>query len=345
MSLGAVAAAERLDALVAPSLHYVLRATGNEAEVPRLRAAGVRLFSLDYAFETVTSDPLGYTALDVTFYTSEFQRALHWRLMADRFAALPAEVDCAARSAVCGSTMTDQLRLVDRDAARARFGVRAGQRVVVLMTLKMDVPDPWRRLVWGGGPAPLRIVRAWKSGRSDLIREIRGPHGYRELVQALLDLCCRENAVLIVKSREKNRDPWFVRRSARFVVDDDVYPYTSIQLMAIADLCVHFQSGAVLEAAAAGVPSLSVAVSQAHLETYTSLDDVYGMRPESLQNFPGIVWPVEGRDAGALVRGASLEDFRVERTARRRYVEKFLGFDDTQSSRRVLERMEDVVRG
>lgn len=330
-----------LRALVAPSLHPYLRAAGLEGEVEAIHRAGARLYSVDYAFETVTADPEGYRHVDMTFYTSPYQRELHWRLMAEGFGRLGPGVDRAARSAVAGSTMTDQMAVVERAAVRKRFGLGADQPIVLLMSLKMAVPDEWRRLVWGGSPRLWRAARAALGGRGAWVPAILRGHGYRDLVLALRALCRREGAALVVKSREKNADPPFLRRMADvFVCDEAVYPYTSMELMAVASLCVHFQSGAALEAAFAGVPSLSVEVSQSHLEEYASFEEVYGGRPGSLQNFPGIVWPVGHSEAAGLLRASALRDFAVDPEARRRYVEKFLGFDDTRSSERILDAIE-----
>ena len=116
-----------------------------------------------------------------------------------------------------------------------------------------------------------------------------------------------------------------------------MFPYTSIELMAVADLCVHFQSGAVLEAALAGVPSLSIRVPQTHLEGYASFQEVFGAKPGSMQNFPGLVWSMDAAEATRRLATAGLADFRVDGGARRRYIETFLGFDDTQSSGRLLD--------
>jgi hypothetical protein len=328
-------------ALVAPTLYQLLRDNGLEPEFDALRRAGVRTYSLDYVFETVTSAPEAFRVVDVTFYTSAFQRELHRRLFADRFAALGPGVDLDARSAVVGSTMTDQLAVVDRAAVRRRWGLGATQPVVVLMSLKMAVPDPWRRLVWGSAPRAVRAARALATGHAAWVGDILRPHGYRALARALRGFCDRTGAAFVVKSRAKNVDPRFLRRLADvFVYDERVYPYTSIELMAVASLCVHFQSGAVLEAAFAGVPSVAVTVSQAHLRDFVSFGEVYGGEPGSLQNFPGIVWPVTGAAAAGRLAAATLGDFRVDAEARRRYVEKFLGYDDTRASVRVAETIE-----
>ena len=159
-------------------------------------------------------------------------------------------------------------------------------------------------------------------------------------------LCDRSDAVLIVKSREKNNDPVFVRRLADvFLVDETVYPYTSMELMAVTDLCVHFQSAGVLEAAFAGVPSLSVAVSQEHLRAYPTYSEFYVVQPETLQNFQGVGWSATPREAIARLDAASLEDFRVDAARRRAYVAQFVGFDDTRSSARALDVIEADAGG
>ena len=186
--------------------------------------------------------------------------------------------------------------------------------------------------------------RALASGHVGWVPEILRGNGYPALVEALREFCARTGAALVVKSREKNADPRFLRRVADvFLYDEEVYPYTSVELMSIADLCVHFQSGAVLESAFAGVPSLSIAVSQEHLRQYSSFDEVYGGRPGSLQNFPGVVWHADPTGAIDRLRGASLGDFRLDVDAHQRYVDKFLGYADTGSSVRVLTAIERAL--
>lgn len=334
--------AEAVDVLVAPSLYLLLRAMGLEAEIAPMRQAGMRFYSVDYVFDTVTSDPEGYRALDTTFYMSDFQRRLHWRVFTDHFARLSQVVDVEGRSAVCGSTMLDQLALVDRASVRKKYGLAPEQRVVLFMSPKMAVPDPWRRLVWGGGWWGWRAAKAYAGGHADLVPEIWKGNGYLVLAESVRRFCQRQGAVFVVKSRAKNADPRFLRRLADVFVekDEDVLPYTSIELMAVADFCIHFQSGAVLEAAFAGVPSLSVKVPQSHLEEYPGFQETFGGEPGSLQNFPGIVWATDHERAPGALERATLDDFKIVPEARRRYVEKFLGFDDTGSSERVLDVIE-----
>jgi hypothetical protein len=330
---------ERVEALVGPSLHFVLKALRQEEDMTGARAAGVRLYSVDYALETLTSDPDAYRVIDTTFYATEYQRGLHWRLRRDHFDRVAGDVSLTERSAVSGSTMLDQLALVDRAAVRRRLGFGPDRPVVLLMSLKMAVPEPWRRHVWGGGPRLVRMARAFATGQGRLVPAIWTGNSYRRLALSLREFCRRNGAILVVKSRTKNRDPRFLSKSADLFVEGDegVFPYTSIELMAIADLCVHFQSGAVLEAARAGVPSVSVRVPQSHLEEYPGHDEIFGGREGSLQRWAGLVWSMEHAEASSRLAALTLADFKIDPAARDRYIKRFVGFDDARASERVLD--------
>jgi hypothetical protein len=343
--LGPVLERHGAQALIAPSLYLVLVAMGRVEEARELRRGGLRLYSVDYAFETVTSDPAGYRIIDITFYQSQFQRELHWRQPRYRewsgdFAVLRREMDLEQRSAVCGSTMLDQASLVrDRGALRRRFGLSAYRPVVLFMSLKMDAGAGERWYLWGGGPAVGRALMATASGRPRLARKVLAGNPYRAIAASVRAFCQRHDADLIVKSREKNRDPGFVRRMADVLLerDDEVYPYTSIQVMAAADLCIHFQSGAVLEAATCGVPSLSIKVPPPYDRDLPAYEETWEARPGSLQNWDGLVWSAGVEEAPARLAAGKIGDFRVDPGARLHYVERYLGFGDARSSERVLE--------
>ena len=234
---------------------------------------------------------------------------------------------------------------VDPVVVRSKYGIRADTPVVLLMSLKMVVPEPWRRTVWRERGKLGRTMQAVRQRRWDFIRDIWLGETYKDLCQDIESFCRRNGAVLIVKSRSKNGDPAWLRELADIYVGEDKaeYPYTSMQLLAISDLCVHFGSGAVFEAASAGVPSLSIVIPQGHL---------HGQHPDysrqlrsskagSIYNYPGVVHRVDHREASSLLRKVTLSDLRIDPVRRSRYVTTFMGFDDTRSAERIL----DVVQG
>jgi hypothetical protein len=91
------------------------------------------------------------------------------------------------------------------------------------------------------------------------------------------------------------------------------------------------------------VPSLSVTVPQSHLAGHATYEEVYSARPGTVQNFPGVVWTIPAAELAGRLDRADLASFTLDADARRRYVETFLGFDDTASSARVLEEIERVT--
>ncbi len=351
----------RLRALVGPSLYLLLVAMRRVDEVAELKRQGLRLYSVDYAFETITSDPDGYKLVDTTFYQSRYQRELHWRQPRYRswtgdFTVLRDEIDLESRSAISGSTMLDQRSLVeDPIAVKRRYGIPPELPVVLFMPLKMAVPDPWRAFVWGDSwRARVNTLRRRPAATASLtfrigaglVDRLRYGNGYLRLLQSMSRFCKRSGAALVIKSRQKNEDPIFLRDFTPYVIerDEDVFPYTSIELMAIADLCIHFQSGAVLEAVFCGVPSLSVKVPPPYGRDNPAYEELWDAHAGSFQNWDGVVWSAEPREVTMLLADRTLDAFAVDVDARRAYIERYLGFDDTRSSARVLKVIEEEAQ-
>ena len=164
--------------------------------------------------------------------------------------------------------------------------------------------------------------------------------GYFNLMTALRHFCDRTRRHLIVKTREKNNDPWFVRWLADEIITDDgaLWPHVSLDRLRSAALAVHFQSGAALEAASLGVPQLSVHIPHPHLRDYPAHHEVYEASP-GMQDWPGVVVGL-GWEAAI----GYLEDLEVpppvNREARAAYVKRFLEFDDGRAASRVLDVVE-----
>ncbi len=236
-------------------------AMGRADEVRELKRRGLRLYSVDYALRDDHQRPRRLSAHRRDVLSERIPAGAPLApaslLRLDRRLRGPARGD---RPGVAQRG----LRLDDARPAGARPGSRGGEAKVRTTGGPADgsvhVHEDGRgeRHERGGTTSALgRRARAVASregvvgGRAQLIPGIRKGNPHRALAAAVREFCRRNRATLVVKSREKNRDPRFVRRMADRLVkrDDEVYPYTSMQLMSAADLCVHFQSGAVLEAA------------------------------------------------------------------------------------------------
>lgn len=183
-------------------------------------------------------------------------------------------------------------------ATRTRTGPRD---TAVFFALKLDVPEPWR------------TSRA-------------GRRAYREFAEHAKALAHAEGLRFVVKSRAKNGDPWWLRWLAdEYVRDECMVPYTSLSLLAQARWCVHFESGAVFEAALMGAYSVAIPVPQPHIIDLPGGRLQYGGVP--MHDWPGVAQ--YGLPTGAVPA--------VAPEARTRYVERFLGPCDGKVAQRILD--------
>ena len=114
----------------------------------------------------------------------------------------------------------------------------------VLYTLKYRMPEPWRQS-WRG--------RSW----------------YRETCHMIVEEYVTRGWLPIIKAREKNADPRWLRTLSQFYyLDDAFYPSRSWQLLAGAQEITHFVSGVAWEAMVAGVPHRAIRVPIGSLVEY-----------------------------------------------------------------------------
>jgi hypothetical protein len=161
------------------------------------------------------------------------------------------------------------------------------------------------------------------------------------------EFCDRNGALLVVKARRKDPVPHYARRRAdRVFYDLAHHPPTILELLRVASLCVHFYSTTVLEAAACGVPSLCLAPREEDLgPTSWGFGFVHNGETGGIYHAPGIAYWRPLAEAFDGLPTWRLADFPAEPGARRRYVERFLGFDDGRSAGRLLDTLARVVEG
>ena len=324
----------------------ILEAGEYRNKLDAARENGAHIFSVSYLYEATVREPSYMASLDKAFYLSEHQRSFHESLFQQSFDSLGS--DWKQRyTEISGSTCCDQLADVDAIQTRKRYGIPESTPVVLFMSLKMGVPDIWRDVVWVEGGKMRRTLKSLIGRNWRLIPDIWKLHTYREICQELKDFCIRNGALLVVKSRIKNNDPTWLRDMVDVYVgqDETEYPYTSMQLVGISSLCVHFESGAAFEAAFAGVPSLSITIPRPNL--YERLPE-YSARLRSKQvgtlfNFPGVISSVDCDRIVQHLRGSNLKDFAMEPSQRSKYVTTFMGYDDMRSSDRILDSIESSI--
>ena len=250
---------------------------GPDAVLPDLKS--IPLIGVDHFYDCWTY-PAFRTDNYTLCYHSDYHRDVHRRLWPEQ----------RHRSAVVGWTAADWAPHVpawpDRDQA-------------VFFSLKLRVPEPWRR-----SPA--------------------GRRAYREVYDAARARARAEGLAFVVKGRAKNGDPWWMRWGADAYVTDAEHPAMSLSLLRRAQWCVHFESGAGLEAALMGCYSIAIAVPQSHIIGLPGGALQYG-GASALHDWPGVAqygWP-----EGVVF---------TSETQRAKYLTHFVGECDGRAGERVV---------
>lgn len=291
--------------------------------------------------------PRGLLACDAVGGYSRYwlEQALeHFKESGSLPSAGESEAEIRRRFSVVGVPELDQVAVVEPRAVRERLGLPPDRPVVLYLPYPMKsnprtfwlrhVYEPTSRLRRGLVVLAARELRYWPH----VVRDWND----RRLVEAVRAFCDANDALLVVKSRLKDPVPRHTQRLADLVLyDPSYYPATILELLSIASLCVHFFSSAVYESVFLGVPSLCLAPSAEDMGLIPlSSRGLFHVREGGSYNFPGASYFMPLPEAFADLSRTSLKDFPMDPFARTRFVQTFLGFDDTRSSERFLDLVE-----
>jgi len=348
VQLHALVAREQVDAIVAFRPARLL--LGRPSPVPWALLQDSPGF-----FHDLTPDDL-LAASAVGVYSAHW---LDWGLGVMRAKGLLPEGDRRAgairdKARVVGFPELDACATLDQASIRARLGVPAGRPVVTFMPYPYESNPPtfWSRWIYGypwqrpGWPlvypppwirAVVLLARAehryWSHVR-------RGWHD-RNLVRAVRAFCDASSAALLVKYREKDPIPRYLREAADVAVaEPQMWPPAILDALAVSDLAISFPSATTLEAAFLGVPYLCIGVDRD--DWFGATDPVWASARLDLReggefNFPGAVELTTIAETIERLPQRRLAEFQIDRARRDAYVARFVGPDDGRSAARMLD--------
>ena len=316
---------------------------------PAALARQVRWIGLQYMTNLVNPfGPQGLHACDRVAGYSRFwlEQALGYfrESGALRDSDASAEREITRRFAVVGVPELDQAEAIDPPAVRKRLALPPDRPVVLYLPypVKSNPRTFWLRHVYAPTSRLRRGLAVLVALKLRYWQHVIRDWNDRRLVAALRAFCDANDALLVVKSRLKDPVPHHTAALADLVLyDPSHYPATILELLSVASLCVHFFSSAAYESVFLGVPSLCLAPAAEDM----GLSPLWGrglfhVREGGSYNMPGASYFMLLPQAFADLPRASLKDFPMDPLARARFVQTFLGFDDSRSSERVLDLIE-----
>ncbi len=234
----------------------------------------------------------------------------------------------------------DQVEMIDPADVRRRLGLPSDRPVVLFLPypIKSNPPTFWLRHVYGPVSRVRRALVVAASGKREYWRHVAADWNDARVVRAVRRFCDANDALLVVKSRQKDPVPRHTAAVADLVLYDPChYPATILELVSVAALCVHFWSSAVYESVFMSVPSLSIATAAHDMGLSPQYaDTLFHARPGGSYNWPGASYSRTVAEAIDELPSARIKDFALDPMARAEFVRAFLGHDDTKSSGRVL---------
>ncbi len=232
------------------------------------------------------------------------------------------------RALAVGFPEMEAAQLVDPGEVRYRLSIPTDRPVVVLLPYS-----------YGLGLSSFRSphIHQQPSRWKQLSHVLRQCWTNVNVVKAVRAFCDRNGAHLIVKSRLKRPTPIYTKTLAdTHVYDESVYPATILEVLSIASLCIGFYSTTVHEAVSLGIPYLCIRPADKDVRGDRALQRIFMDRSKSSFDFPGVSVVLEVPEVIKMLPRKSLADFQMDAQARAAYVERFLGYDDGRSSKRVL---------
>ena len=245
----------------------------------------------------------------------------------------PLSHQLGSRVVVTGWAEIDAKSRIDAGEVRHRWGIPQGRPVVLLLPFPQGVGKRtfWPRYVFGEPRPFMRTLNIVRHGRFEYLKDVR--HGWSDaaVVAAVRKFCDRNDAFLLVKSREKTPMPDYVRAAAdKALYDECYYPPTILEAMAVAALCVNYYSLSVLEAAATAVPNLCITFNRNdYLGDETDMrvffDQFFVADEGGPFQYTGVSSAIGIPEAIEQLPSRSLGDFQIASDARRSYLQKFVG--------------------
>jgi len=247
------------------------------------------------------------------------------------------------KKSVCiGWPQLDQKSLIDSIQVKERLKIPKNQSVVTLLNWVDSSHLGREQAVFASVNLKNKLLAMYRFKKKfwqDLYLLSRS--NFISVAESVRSFCKKNNACLIVKSRQRDHIPPQVARLAdKVLYDENYYPHTTMELMSISDLCIGSYSFAVTEAAAYGVPFLiHYSADFANQNTYTEKHSIILKLREkgNFFNYPGVVFNMDNESMISRLPSMKLGDFRRDSQAQAEFLSKFIGFADKANSDTFLD--------
>lgn len=292
-------------------------------------------------FDLVYSD--GALLADAVYVFSDVWRD-NWKKNLVRFGKNTPQIlkEVDSKAVIVGFPQLDQLKDFDRGKICEKYGLPKDKKILVLLPFPWRVPfGIWSHIIYKPQSKLLKLIKLAVLGQWSKRQDIFTMTDDKKVTAAIRKFADKNSAFFVVKGRLKNRVPDYLAKAAdKIIYDESFYPYTIMELLFVADLCIHFYSDAVKECVPANTPSVCLGPKnpndwECYAERFCLRD--FSPTAPSYYNFSSVSYNESVDDFAESFAEKSFEDYAMKPAEKAEFMKKFLGFDDLNSCSRVYE--------
>jgi len=232
-----------------------------------------------------------------------------------------------AKFIAVGNPVYDILPSLDPDYIRHKYNLPSQRNIILLASANPHV-NWWRHYVFSNPNRLKAAVNCVRANHTRLAYDAITSPRYISLIKTIKNWCQKNNALLVIKSKLKHKDPNYVRDAADFIIGDENgwYPLRFLELAAIAKLTISFNySTSMFDAIAAGSPSLQIGIKD---PTDPEKPELNPFISDSYSQNPNVCLVTDHRQLPQLLSNRPLSSFRLDVISRSKLLHNYFGFTD-----------------
>lgn len=299
--------------------------------IQKMRKNGLRINCIQWVGDYLVITPEKLKFIDNLFVHSSEMKEIYFKHFPEA-----SKEKLAFKFVLVGNPIFDCLKEnKTKDFILQKYRIPKEKKIVLLMSLNLMFL-PWAKYYFGSSNRVQLFFNFLIKPNFKYLKDFLKFGGYKKSLQTIKDWCQKNEAILVIKSRPKHREPTYVKEIADILISDDFfYPLASVELVSISDLVIGYESTVVLEAGFLGIRAISIDVDiKSKVSRKKTLIEY---RESGIYGYEGLSDRVDYQKLAEYLDKHNLNDLNIDQGKRKEYIKKFIGYDDFNSSKRIVD--------
>jgi len=297
---------------------------GNLGLIKELKLKGIYWVALQNGFDTVAVSGNYLTAPDKFFiYSPEWLECIFDYLKRAGF-----QQKFSDKIMPVGFWLAEQKTIINPQDIKKKWGIPENKKVVLLLPFPFgsSLKRPWTKYIYG-------------------TRFFSQENDY-SVCLAIKEFCRKNSGYLLVKSRQKDPVRNYLKKMAdKVLYDEEFYPSTIMECLAIADICFNFYSTVAIEAISMDVPNVCIAPKTKNWkDIQTSLWQTIFAKEKDFFDFPGVSYLKTISEIIKDLPQKSFSDFSLDKEKQNQYLQKFANNNIETASENIISEIEKLTQ-